>query len=165
MSELKLIVTDLENFDFKVDGEYRLIGPDSGIKNCIGCFGCWNKTPGKCVIKDAFQNMGIYISQSDELIIISECVYGSLSPFVKSAVDRGISYVQPDFVMVNGEMHHKPRYSNHVELSAYFYGKDMTDNEKQTAKNLMQANMVNFYGKVKTVEFFETAKDMEGIVL
>lgn len=22
------------------------------IANCVGCFGCWTKTPGRCVIRD-----------------------------------------------------------------------------------------------------------------
>ena len=22
------------------------------IANCVGCFGCWTKTPGKCFIRD-----------------------------------------------------------------------------------------------------------------
>ncbi len=160
MSALKLVITDLENFNLNIDGEFKLIKPDSQVKNCIGCFGCWTKTPGKCVIKDQFQSMGIYLSKCDEFIIISECVYGSASPFVKSVLDRCISYVQPDFVIVDGEMHHKQRYSNSVLLSAYFYGENITDNEKETAKNLMKANMINFDGKVKKVEFFDKAEDI-----
>lgn len=22
------------------------------VTNCVGCFGCWTKTPGRCVIRD-----------------------------------------------------------------------------------------------------------------
>lgn len=38
---------------------------EAGITNyCKGCFGCWLKTPGECVIKDQFSNIPYNISQS-----------------------------------------------------------------------------------------------------
>ena len=27
------------------------------INSCLGCFACWNKTPGQCVIKDDMQEV------------------------------------------------------------------------------------------------------------
>lgn len=49
------------------------IGEDEGIHHCIGCFGCWIKSPGACVIRDHYGDMGKLISECDELIIISQC--------------------------------------------------------------------------------------------
>ncbi|MBQ2326808.1 MAG: hypothetical protein II376_04585 [Clostridia bacterium] len=42
---MKLIITDIENFDLTVDGPHRVIKPGEGSpKHCIGC-GCayWRK--------------------------------------------------------------------------------------------------------------------------
>ena len=37
---MKLIITDIENFDLTVDGSHRVIKPgESSPKHCIGC-GC-----------------------------------------------------------------------------------------------------------------------------
>ena len=30
---------------------------DAEIKGCRGCFACWNKTPGKCIINDDMNEM------------------------------------------------------------------------------------------------------------
>ena len=35
-----------------------LVNANQIDRYCIGCFGCWLKTPGTCVIKDGFENMG-----------------------------------------------------------------------------------------------------------
>ena len=162
---MKLIITDIENFNIPVEGEYKLIQPNGDIHHCIGCFGCWVKTPGKCVIHDGYESTGIDMSKCTELILISHCCYGSVSPFGKTVQDRAISYINPDFVMRKGKMHHKRRYKNVITLSSHLYGENITDTEKETAKKLLQANADNYDGLVKSVSFYKSVKELEGIVL
>ncbi|MDU3351391.1 MAG: flavodoxin family protein, partial [Clostridium sp.] len=99
---MRLIIHDLKSEEFEKlfpNGleDTSVISDDGSIHNCIGCFGCWLKTPGACVIRDKYGDMGEYLSKCDEVIIISECVYGGFSPFVKNVLDRSISYVLPFF--------------------------------------------------------------------
>lgn len=162
---MKLIITDLDCFKLSVEGEHKVIKPQGRIHHCVGCFGCWIKTPGQCVIHDGFERTGIELGRCRELILISQCCYGSVSPFVKMVQDRAISYIHPDFVMRKGEMHHKRRYQNVIELSAYFYGEHITDREKETARTVMEANADNYDGLVKKVDFYRTAEELEGIIL
>ena len=164
---MKLIITDLENFNIPVEGEYKLIKPqvNGDIQHCRGCFGCWVKTPGKCVILDGYENIGVDMSKCSDLILVSKCYYGSVSPFVKAVQDRAISYIHPDFVIRKGEMHHKRRYKNVISFSAYFYGEHITDVEKETAKNIMEANTDNYGGMLKEVHFYRNVQELEGITL
>lgn len=158
---MKLIITDIENFAPPIGGKYKIIKPKGSIRHCIGCFGCWVKTPGQCVIHDGFENTGINMGQCSELIFISECCYGSFSPFVKMVQDRSISYIHPDFVIRKGEMHHKRRYKNVITLSAYFYGENITEAEKETARKIVEANADNYDGTVKDVRFYKSIQELE----
>ena len=99
------------------------------------------------------------------MILISRCCYGSVSPFVKTVQDRAISYINPDFVLRKGKMHHKRRYKNIITLSSHLYGENITDTEKETAKKLLQANADNYDSLVKSVSFYKSVKELEGIVL
>lgn len=162
---MKLIITDLEDFQIPVEGEYQVIKPQGEIRHCIGCFGCWVKTPGECVLHDGYEKTGRQMGRCTELIIVSRCYYGSVSPFVKTVQDRAISYIHPDFVIRKGEMHHKRRYQNVISLSAHLYGENITDVEKETARELMQANADNYDGLVKDVSFYQSIEELEGIVL
>lgn len=145
--------TDFEDFGLKTDINTMVIADNGKIRPCIGCFGCWVKTPGTCVLKDGYENMGELLSVCEELIIISKCIYGSYSPFVRNILDRSISYLLPYFKTKNGETHHRNRYNNHVALSVHFYGEDITEAEKKTAENLVAANSVNFYTTGNQVYF------------
>lgn len=162
---MKLIITDTDISNIRIEGEHRIIQSQGEIHPCIGCFGCWVKTPGKCVIQDGYEDTGIWMNKCTELIFISRCCYGSLSPFVKTVQDRAISYIHPDFVLRKGELHHKRRYENVIHLSAYFYGEQITEQEKETAKRILEANADNYDGQVKEVRFYKTVKELEGVAL
>ena len=127
---MKLIITDTDIHPLPKDSDYEIIKPQGTVIHpCTGCFGCWVRTPGKCVIHDGYENTGIAMGKCTELILISRCCYGSVSPFVKAVQDRAISYIHPDFVIRKGEMYHKRRYPNVISLSAYFYGEHITEAE------------------------------------
>ncbi len=167
---MKLLIHDLIKEDFddlfvNVGEDVRVINDNNTIHNCIGCFGCWIKKPGECVIDDDYSNMGEYLSKCNELIIVSKCFYGGYSPFVKNIMDRSISYIHPYFEVRNNELHHKQRYENHFEISVYFYGENITEKEKITAEKLVEANALNLICSVKNVIFIEDIKELEGVTL
>lgn len=54
------------------------------IANCVGCFGCWTKTPGKCVIRDDASKVYPYIAKSDSVVYISKIKYGSYDTIMYS---------------------------------------------------------------------------------
>ena len=160
---MRLIIHDLSVEQCEASGLNTLSEEENVIVNangenhyCIGCFACWLKTPGRCVIKDEYQEMGIKLSKVDELLIISKATFGSYSSAVKNVLDRSIAYVLPYFSIRNGEMHHGERYHKNLKVSAAFYG-DMTEVEKKTALNLVMANAVNLNGAIEEVDFFESA--------
>ncbi len=158
---MKLIITDLLELPFQVEGEYRVIQPREPIASCVG----WIKTPGRCVLPDSYRDTGILMGKTKQLLIVSRCCYGCVSPFVKAVQDRAISYVHPDFILREGRMHHKRRYQNRIAISAWFYGEDVTEAEKETARNLIQANNENYGGRVAEVLFFDTPEQMGGMTL
>ena len=139
-----------------IDNEdISIICDNNKIKSCMGCFECWIKTPGKCKIRDGYENLAKLYSKADKVVIISQCVYGSYSPFVKNVLDRTIPYLLPFFKFKNKEMHHTTRSKTKFDLNVYFYGKNLTRSEKITAKKTVKANSINLNVKKFKVLFFE----------
>jgi len=161
---MNILIHDLKDFNETVlvnQKETVIISDNGKIHPCICCFGCWIKTPGQCVIKDGYDNMGELMSKSSRVIIISQCLYGGYSPFVKNVIDKSISYLLPYFKMKSGETHHKRRYDNNSDLTVYFYG-EITESEKETARKLIKANGINMYMKTE-VHFYTSYKEIKEV--
>lgn len=167
---MKLIFHDLDSAEFESiipapPPNVRIISDEHPIHHCLGCFSCWVKTPATCIIRDAYGDMGASLARCSELIIISNCCYGGFSPFIKNLLDRSISYVHPDLVIRNGEMHHKRRYDNQIKLKVLFYGENLTTKEKQTANQLVEAFSLNLDSQIVGVSFFNTIPELRGKAL
>ena len=93
---------------------------DMQIAPCLGCFGCWVRTPGVCVINDAQRDIMRMAFQSDLLVFLTPVTFGGVSAEIKKVIDRFMSIVLPLFVRVKGEIHHVRRYSKHPHL--FFVG-------------------------------------------
>lgn len=113
------------------------------IHPCCGCFKCWTKTPGKCIINDSYTKMPKYILQNNVLVIITKIYYGCYSPYIKNVIDRSIGILLPFFQVVNKEIHHTPRYNKFPKFVVIGYGNDITPYEKATFKALIKANSLN----------------------
>lgn len=81
------------------------------IAPCTGCFGCWVRTPGICVIDDAGRDVARGAVQCELLVLFTRVTFGGYSSELKKAVDRVIPNLSPFFRKVRGEVHHKPRYA------------------------------------------------------
>ena len=144
---MKLVLHDLNDKDFnkltdKISKDTKVLSKTDNIKKCIGCFSCWIKTPGKCILHDDFNQLGQLLSTCNEVIIITKCCYGSYSPFIKNVLDRSISYVLPFFKIKNNEMHHVPRYDNKFNLFVFAYGQT-SKTEIETLNSLVKRNAIN----------------------
>lgn len=153
---MNIIIHDLTSAEAEgmFPDDKRVISDNGKIKSCTGCFGCWIKTPGKCVIRDGYENMGEILSKAEKVTVVSRLCYGGYSPFVKNVFDRSISYILPFFRLIDGETHHKPRYKDSFSLDVHFYGENITASEKDTAKEIVKANCVNLNVKEYSVDFW-----------
>lgn len=135
--------------------EIQTISPSDGaIHKCIGCFGCWTKTPGRCVLKDSYCEIGMRLAQSERLVLISKMTYGGFSPFVKTCLDRSIGYLLPFFAIRNNEMHHASRYREQFSLQVVSYGPSEPQ-ERETLRSIVRANALNYNAKSHRVVFLE----------
>lgn len=79
------------------------------IGNCRGCFGCWVKTPGKCVIRDDAPEVYPLIAESERIIYVSRIYLGSFDAPMKAMLERALPIQQAFIRLLDGETHHFQR--------------------------------------------------------
>jgi len=135
------------------------------MAKCHGCFGCWLKTPGLCVMRDGAESLGIQIACCDEFIIICKNLYGGLSKKIKNALDRSISLALPFFDVRNGEQHHMARYSQSGKIKVYIYNAgEIPEADKAALTEITKANCINMNKSDYETVFVNDVQELKGVL-
>lgn len=122
------------------------------IKYCTGCWGCWVKTPGQCVIEDDSANVCEAAINSDLLIFSSPIIMGFVSSVLKKTMDKMISLVHPYIDVVQGEFHHKKRYEKYPKLGLIMEkGPDTDDEDIAITTDIFQRLSINLRSSLDMV--------------
>ena len=96
-------------------------------KYCIGCFGCWVKTPGECSSADESSIVCRSVINSDFTLWAAPLKMGFPSTMLKKVIDKSIPILHPYFVVARGEAHHRKRYKKYPRIGLLIEKESDTD--------------------------------------
>jgi len=132
------------------------------IANCTGCFGCWTKTPGKCVIRDDATRVYPCIARSNAILYVSRLKYGGYDTVMKTMLERAIP-IQQAFIRIHqGETHHVQRNVIPKKAVIIAYG-DIDDEEQDIFRELIARNARNM--NFENYEIIFTSESMTDIMV
>jgi putative sterol carrier protein len=80
------------------------------IKNCIGCFTCWTKTPGVCIHRDDMsQELYPKWIESDLVVYATPLYHFLMNASMKAFIERTLPLLQPFLVTREGRTFHPLR--------------------------------------------------------
>lgn len=136
-----LICSFLEDKGFEIT--ITDIGRDD-LAFCMGCFGCWIKTPGECVIQDGIKEINKSFVGSDAVIYLNPVIFGQFSANIKNAVDRWIPNILPFFITrPDGSTMHPSRYEKYPAQIIIGYGDELSPEDSQLFTDITKKHRRN----------------------
>ena len=132
------------------------------VANYVGCFGCWTKTPGRCVIRDEATKIYPLIAESDRVIYVSRLAYGGYDLPMKKMLERAIPIQQAFIRLVDGETHHVQRAVAPKEALIVAYGEYPAE-ERELFLELVTRNAKNMNSKSYRVLFVPEGEVEEAV--
>ena len=126
------------------------------IRHCTGCWGCWVRTPGECVINDDSARICGSVVGSDIVLYASPVIMGFTSALLKKTCDRLIPILHPYLEVVNGEFHHRARYEKYPEIGLILEKSADTDQEDiEIIRDIYSRFSLNLKSELRMVRFTE----------
>jgi multimeric flavodoxin WrbA len=98
------------------------------LRYCIGCWGCWVKTPGQCSNGDATSlAMDQAVINADFVLWAAPLKMGFPSSLLKMALDKHLPLIHPYMQVDQGEAHHRKRYAHYPRLGLLLEKESSTD--------------------------------------
>ena len=120
---------------------------DQSITACIGCWNCWLKTPGRCVIKDQMAAIYPGYVNSDTVILLLDTAQGFINYQAKAFIDRTIPHYHPYIEIVDGECHHVARYKRYPDMVFYYDSKGLINQEEQVIEDYLYRAAYHYKAK------------------
>ena len=105
----------------------RLDLRDLPLRYCIGCWGCWVKTPGECMAQDASREIDRAVIQSDFTLWAAPLIMGFPAALLKMAMDKHLPLIHPYMVVNHMEAHHQKRYAHYPRIGLILEKETTTD--------------------------------------
>ena len=127
------------------------------IANCTGCFGCWTKTPGRCVLRDDAVKVYPLIARARRVLYVTRVRYGSYDIPMKTMLERAIP-IQKAFIRLHhGETHHEQRAVEEKDAVIIAYGARSAE-ERTVFEHLIGRNANNMLFNTWKVRFVDEAE-------
>lgn len=111
---------------------------------CKGCFGCWVKKPGECVISDDIARINRAYMNSDIAVYLCPVVFGQPSANIKNVLDRWLPNILPFFYVRNdGSTMHPKRYGSNPMQVMIGYGDSLDAEDKQLFADIIKKHRGN----------------------
>ena len=150
---MRLVLSDRALTSVPVGRDFEYVDLSAlKIAPCVGCFGCWTRTPGRCVIRDDAVRVYPLIAASDEVVYVSRIRYGGYDSVMKTMLERAIP-VQQAFIRIHkGETHHVQRAVTMKKATILAYG-DISPEEQEIFRQLIARNAINMSFESYEVKF------------
>ncbi len=145
--ENDLLVERLQNYYREQRKEAEVIiyhAKDTDIKDCIGCWSCWWKSPGECALKDGSSKLYKDYINSDEVVLLFHTENGFIDGKGKTFVDRLIQHYLPYIELRNGECGHKKRYDKYPHINFYFEKNGLYGDEIKVIRSYLARTAYHF---------------------
>jgi hypothetical protein len=155
-----LVVDSVSAAGFEVDA-WNLRECD--IEACCGCFGCWVRTPGVCVVKDDGRELARRAVRCDLLLLLTPVIFGGYSTMLKRAVERLVGTITPFFITVKGEVHHRPRYARYPCLVGIGVLPRRDTESAQLFESLVARNALNLHSPASAAGVVVPREGMDAV--
>lgn len=128
---------------------------EMNVRRCIGCTNCWLTSPGRCVIKDDYEELLKVYLRYDQVLFLTDTIYGNVVAQMKHVIDRMLPLATMYLRIEQGQLRHVPRYKKKLKMGLIYTG-DLQGNDLTP---WFLRVMLNFHGTSLGVSSFDNRKE------
>jgi hypothetical protein len=130
------------------------------LHQCVGCFDCWVKTPGRCRLRDDGGQLVAALVRADLVVFAAPMRMGFVVSLLKRANDRSIPVLLPYIDVTGGECHNFLRY-HALDVALLVERGDATAEELGATERIYRRLAKNMSGKFAWFKVVEEARTEE----